>query len=351
MKRSMCGLLAFAAAAGLWACNGDPTDSIAGSGLAIQADPSSLFIPQGGDPKAIIVEVTDAQGNELDITDLQFQAATADILVEEDTSFLPTSAGTLETSRRLIVTGISPAATSISLTTNGLNKTIPVKVTPSTTTVTLSTATPAANEPLVITLPAGYKFGTGAGANIAGAAGAVVEVAPDSSSITVLLPPGATGPVTVDSVAVDFAPGVLFSLPTTDVVTVGAATPLAGTDDPSTAPTIALPAIGAVTRFFDAPNFTASPDAFYKITVPAEVGTVNVTLNWNGAADIDLIAGPLSCATTFTACDFSAATAAHPEVGAFTLAPGTYYIFAELFAGAAPSWIFWEITTAPPEAL
>jgi hypothetical protein len=329
MKRSMCGGFLLAGMIVLGGCSGDPTGDLVGSGTTLQPTPSSLFMGQG-EEKAIVVNVVDAQGNQQDLTGFSFQGG-AGVTVTEDTTFLSTSAGQLGTSRRLFVRGDAASATSVSITANTLTSTVPVKVTPVGTTVTLSNAAPAANEGLVITLPAGYKFGTGAGASVAGTPGFTTAVAPDSTSATVLLPPGTTGPVTVDSVAVDFVPGVLFSLPTTETVTVGpVTTALAGTDDPSTAPSLALPAAGGTTAVFDIPDFAATIDHFYRLDV-AEAGDYIVTVDWTVGNDVDApvcIADPTCAAETFTD---PTVTGAKPETGTFTLPAGTSILWVEDF--------------------
>ena len=223
-------------------------------GQQVIADPSSMFLSTGGS-EFVVVQVLDGLGNQLPVN---FEALNvgAGITVERDTTYLQTTIGTnLETAQRFIVTGTSPTATQFELASNGVSTTIPVKVTPASTSVTLSNPTPVANEALVVTLPSGYKFGAGAGVTVAATPGITTAIAADSTSVTVVLPPGTTGPITVDSVAVDFVPGVLFSLPTSDTVTVGAATALPGSASPSTAPALPIPAAGGTTATFDLAGF------------------------------------------------------------------------------------------------
>jgi hypothetical protein len=356
MNRSMCGGFLLAAAAGMLGCSGDPTGDLVGTGAAISAIPSSLFMAQG-ETKPLTVSVLDAQGNELPITDFQAAPGSAAVGVVDDTTFLATSAGELSTSRRVNVTGQAPAATTVAVTANGTTLNVPVRVTPISTTATLSTATPAGNEPLTITLPAGYKFGAGAGANIEGAAGAVQSVAPDSSSIVILFPPGATGPVTVDSVTVDFAPGVLFSLPTDQTVTVGPVTPLAGTGSAATAPAITIQPVGGTTLFFDggtydytAPTqFGAVPARLYTITV-TDTTTLTTTVDWPSPEDIGLYFFQSNGTTEITA--FAADPGVggeHPESGTNTFPPGTYKMAVVNWSATLPPYFALSVTTEAPE--
>jgi hypothetical protein len=329
MKRSMCGGFLLAGMIVLGGCSGDPTGDLVGSGTTLQPTPSSLFMALN-EEKAVVVNVVDAQGNQQDLTGFSFQGG-AGLTVTEDTTFLSTSAGQLGTSRRLFVRGDAPTATSVSITANSLTSSVPVKVTPVGTTVTLSNPAPAANEGLVITLQPGYKFGAGGGASVGGTPGVTTAIAPDSSSATVLLLPGTTGALTVDSVAVDYLSGVLFSLPTPDSVTVGPlTTALPGTADPSTAPSLPLPGPGGTTAIFDIPDFAATIDHFYRLDV-AEAGDYTVTVDWTVGSDVD---APICVADpTCAAEDFSDATVSgeHPETGTFTLPAGTSTLWVEDF--------------------
>jgi hypothetical protein len=328
MKRSMCGLIMLAAVAALGSCGGDPTGDSIGVGEHIIATPTSVFVSQGGS-KFVTVQLVDTLGNQL-AADFEPQNVGAGITVEKDTNYLKTTIGTtLETAERFIVTGTSPTASQFELASGGVSTTIPVKVTPTGTTATLSNAAPAMNEPLTVTLPAGYKFGTAPGVTVGGDVGVTTAVAPDSSSVTVVLPPGATGTVTVDSVQVDYLPGVNLSLPSDQTVTVGAA-PLAGTDAPTTAPSIPLPAAGGVTATFDVPDFTATIDHFYKLNV-TEPGDYTITVDWNIGSDLDApvcVSDPTCAAEDFTDPTVSGN---HPETGTFTLPAGTHTLLVEDF--------------------
>jgi hypothetical protein len=330
MKRSMCGLIVLAAVAGLVSCGGDPTGDQIEQGQQVIADPSSMFLSTGGS-EFVTVQVLDELGNQLPVN---FEALNvgAGITVERDTTYLQTTIGTnLETAQRFIVTGTSPTATQFELASNGVSTTIPVKVTPASTSVTLSNPTPVANEALVVTLPSGYKFGAGAGVTVAATPGITTAIAADSTSVTVVLPPGTTGPITVDSVAVDFVPGVLFSLPTSDTVTVGPAITLPGSASPATAPALPIPAAGGTTATFDAPDFTATIDHFYALNV-TEAGDYTVSVDWSVGSDIDVVLCFDAGCTTF---DASAATGNQPEAATFTLPAGTSYLLVEDFGGDA----------------
>jgi hypothetical protein len=357
MKRSMCGGILLASLAGMLACSGDPTGDLVGKDLTIQSDPTSLFEAQG-ETKAVLVTVQDAQGNQQAITDF-VPTATGGVTVVEDSSYQPTSAGALPTTRRLLVTGSAPGAATVSVAANGVSLDIPVKVTPTSASVTVSNPAPAANEGLVITLPAGYKFGSGAGASVEGVAGVTQSVAPDSSAVTVLLPPGTTGQVTVDSVAVDFAPGVLFSLPTDQNVTVGPVTPLSGTESAAGAPPITIQPPGGSTLFFDggtfdyqAPilggQFGTFPARLYKITV-ADTTTLTTTVDWPSPEDLGIYFFQSNGTTETGSPGDAGGGGAHPETTTNTFAPGTYLMAIVNFNATNPAYFALTITTELPE--
>jgi hypothetical protein len=343
MKRTMCGLF-LAAAAGLLACSGDPTGDLVGKDLTIQADPSSLFIPLAGSAP-VNVSVIDVQGNTESVTDLAFNANSGSLSVVEDSTFQPTVAGPLSTTRRLIVTANTPDSGSIHVSANGVAKDIPVVVNPTGATVALSATDAPANQPITISLAGQpFKFGEGAGATIGGAAGVNLGLSADSTTMTFLPPPGAAGPLSLDSVAPVYAPSLRFSLPTGDSLTIGPLTPAPGTGSPTTAPALPIPAAGTTTGFLDIGTFTA-PDLtgdgglakaqYYRLDV-TEAGTYTFTVNWDNDADLDIL---LCQATNCSDADFMSAGDIQPETDSRDLVPGTYYLAVVLFAGTVPGSI------------
>lgn len=355
MKRSMCGIALLAAATALWSCNGDPTGSIRDSGQEILADPTSVFVSQG-ESKFVTVELVDGQGNQL-AGDFTPQNVGAGVTVVKDSTFLQTTTGTpIQTSARFIVTGVAPGSTSFDMVSGTTTKTVPVRVIPTSFAATFSNAAPAANEPVTITLPAGYKFVAGAGVSSNLAAGIVTSVAADSGSLIALLPLGSTGALTLDSVQADFIPGVtLAGLPTDATITV-AATAAAGTGSTATAPSLPVPGVDSTSGFFDIGAFTAADITgdggvgaqYYKLVI-TEAGDYTVTTDWpaTSTSDIDaLLCQSSGCAGSL---DFLGTGTSHPEQGTRTLAPGTYFIAVVLFAGGPTDFgIRIDHTATPP---
>jgi hypothetical protein len=341
MKRSMCGGFLLATLAGILACSGDPTGDLIGKNLTIEPDPKTVFLSPG-ETKPVTISVVDEQGNEQDLTGFNFQASSADITVVEDTTFLTTSTGQrLGTSRRINVTGVNPAAAKVTLTSNGQTFDVPVVVGPASAAVTLSASTVAVNQPITITFQGPFKFGEGAAATVGGAPGVVLGLSTDSTTMTLLPPPGAAGPLVLDSVAPTYAPTLRFSVPTGDSITVAALAPVAGTGSPSTAPALTIPAAGTSTGFFDVGTFTAADitsdgglgGQYYKMDI-TEAGTYTITTNWDNDADIDILL--CSDTTCSDGGDFLSTGVDQPETDSRDLVPGTYYLAVVLFAGTAP---------------
>jgi hypothetical protein len=342
MKRSMCGGILLASLAGMLACSGDPTGDLVGKNLTIQSDPTSLFVSQG-ESKALIVTLVDEQGNQQAIENFSVAPASGAVGAVDDTTYQPTFAGELPTTRRVVVTGTTPAATTVTLTANGVTKDVPVTIGPVSAPVTLSANAVPANVPITITLGAGYKFNSSGSAQVAGVDAIPQSVAPDGSAITVLPPPGTSGPLTVSGVAPDFAPTLSFDLPTGDTVSVDSLAPAPGTGAPSTAPALIVPGAGATSSFFDIGTFTA-PDItgdggvggqYYKLDV-TEAGTYNFSVNWDNTSDVDIL---LCQATDCSDADFMSSGVDQPEADSRDLVPGTYYLAVVLFAGSPPGTV------------
>jgi hypothetical protein len=218
----------------------------------------------------------------------------------------------------------------------------------------VSSTAPAVNAPVTLTSTNGqFTFVDPAVVAVAGDSSAIVT-GQTASTITFLPAPGSTGKLGVGSVDV-----VGFGLPLTSTapaITTSSTVPsLPGTGSTATAPPIPVPALDGTTGLYDAATFPAdllgqgaAIDQVYRVVITT-AGDYTFTLNWDGAADVDAyICGVADCSDF----DFFAATSDHPEVGTLTLAPGTYYFVAELFAGTPPTWISIKLqhTATPPPA-
>ena len=206
---------------------------------------------------------------------------------------------------------------------------------------TLSSTTPAANDEVTLTVTdAGFVL-TDTATVLVGAAPATIT-SRTANSLTFVPPPAASGAVTVNFIDVA---GFALSLPAkAPAVTVGALTPLAGTTGQATAPSLSVPAAGNLSTVFDLPDFAAAndpiiplvgPSAFYKIVIPSD-GDYTITADWTVGSDVDVfVCGSPINDTDLSNCDFSAASANHPESATFSLTAGTYFIVLNDFGGDA----------------
>ncbi len=199
-----------------------------------------------------------------------------------------------------------------------------------------SNAAPAVNEVVTVTAP-GFIFLPGATVTVGASTATTVALAADGSSMGFVAAPGATGIPTIAGTALDFLPSVPLELPATTNVTVSGAVPAAaGTDDPATAPSLVTPEPGFASIFYDAPDFPAAVDRFYKLVV-TEDGDYTITMDWTVGSDVDMFLCPAPGAITGS-CDFAAASGAIPESHTYTLTAGTYWIVADDFGlDAAPT--------------
>ena len=216
----------------------------------------------------------------------------------------------------------------------------------------VSSTTPAVNVPVVLTATDPLFSFVEPGAVTVGGSAAIVT-GQTATSLTFLPLPGSTGNVAVGAVDVV---GFGLALPSTaPTVTTSSTVPsLPGTGAAATAPPLPIPALNGTTGLYDAATFQAdifAPDVdqVYRVNI-ATAGDYTFTVGWDNAADVDVaICGVADCSDA----DFFAATAANPESGTLTLAPGTYYLVADLFAGDAPTYLSFEIShaaTPPPPA-
>jgi pre-peptidase len=218
---------------------------------------------------------------------------------------------------------------------------------------TLSSATPAAGAPITLTSgDPNLTFDENSWVTVSGAPGFTTAAAPDGSSLTFELPPGVTGPVTVNGVIVG---GFAIQLPTTGAtgtVTTGATVaPKAGTDAPGTAPTIRTPIEGQTTGVVDNGGTSGYgcgdlgfPCQIYKFEVP-EDGAYDFTISWSDASDVGLyfLEGDGTTIAGNFDCDAGGA-GAQPETCTEDLVAGTYFAAYLAFGPTVPDWFQIQVT-------
>jgi len=301
MNRLTSGTVSLIALLVVSGCNNDPTEDLRGPVTRIQATPTTLNVTQGK-VKTIQVTALDDQGNPIPAA-YEVSAVGSGISVVRDSSFFEQFVGDSLTvpptapTWQFIVTGTDLVSTSFTVSAAGQNITIPVVVSADPANVPVATVTstgPSASDQTVITAPDPYIFSPGTTVTFDAGAAIVLGISDDGKTITIFPPPGATSRGTITGLALPYLPQAPVSDSTDVALAISATVPAQpGTDDPATAPVIAIPASGGTTAFYDGSGFGAAvcggnsgvPCQLYKFTMPAD-GSFDVTLAWNNTTDL-----------------------------------------------------------------
>jgi pre-peptidase len=373
MNRLTSGTVSLIALLVVSGCNNDSTEDLRGPVSRIQATPSTLNVTQGK-TKTIQVSALDDQGN-LIPSAYEVSAVGSGISVKRDSSFFEQFVGDSLTvpatapTWQFIVSGTDLVATSFVVSAAGQQVTIPVVVSADPANVPVSTVTstgPSASDETVITAPDPYIFGPDAAVTFDAGAAIVLGISDDGKTITIFPPPGATSKGIITGLIVPYLPQAPVSDSTDVALTISATVPpQAGTDDPATAPEVALPPSGGTTAFYDGAAFASpvcgesnagAPCQLYKITLPAD-GSIDATLGWSNTADLGLYVLSADGTTDVigfpdSGCDvLGNADEGGEETCTFDLAAGTYILAVAFFGpfydppDPAPDWISLSISS------
>ncbi|HET9295249.1 MAG TPA: hypothetical protein VFO06_13230 [Gemmatimonadales bacterium] len=343
MNRNVRSSVLLAACVALWSCTSDPTGDMGGTPDHIIADPSTIFVV-AGETEILEIQLYDDQGGPLAASyTVSNTSPNIDVTVDEE--FLPEydKDGNLVTPEdvlrlRVAVTGLSAASTSFTVSAGGVDLVVPVRVLPVSFNPTFEPAVAAYGDTVLVTAPAGYTFSDSLIVSSDGVRDAyVVSVAPDGTSALVIPAPGTNGPLTIDGVFIDFAPGARLTLPSDGTLV----RPIQ--DDPLTAPEVTIPGVGESVTIFDVPG--SSPQ-FYKFVLGTAT-TLKTTIDW-ADADADIDVAWYDGTGAFLGY-FGAGTGAHPEVSTHAFAAGTYEIGPEIYDGDPGAWysITIEVISTP----
>jgi len=354
MNRILRGAVVFAASALFVGCNTEPEAIEGGVPDHIIANPSTVIV-ENGDSTEVLVRLVDQQGTSLP-NSITFSGIGAGISLGIDSLFRPVFApdGSLTanpnaTELRVYVKGTGLAATSFTITAADKTLEVPVTVLPTVLEgATFSNTTPATDEVVVLTAPAGFSFNETSTVTFAiGQPGQIVDVADDGSTISFIPKPKAEGAITVTDITPGYAPTLRIPLTLSSEITVSEDSPYSS-DAPGTAPTIAAPALGETINMT---LIQIAPDQFTNITIPEAGTTLDITLNWVGGADVDFF----FCNADLTGCASAplggnqARTGAHPEhMEVSFAAAGTYVFVSQLYSGAADYYDLSIRRIAPP---
>ena len=185
------------------------------------------------------VSAVDDQGNQISSA-YEVTTTGSGITVRRDSTFLPifVNDSTLEVPSeapifRYVVTATAYGATSFTVSADSKTVTVPVQVVAQNVLqAQISNLTPALNEVVTITAPAGVTFSPTTTVTFTGAAvqPAAVTIAADGKSLTFLPPPNiANAQAVLSDVVSDGAPGILFAPSTVDRITTPVLTVFDGT--------------------------------------------------------------------------------------------------------------------------
>jgi hypothetical protein len=299
-------LALFAVTLVVGACGGDPTIDDAGTNLTIRATPGAVWTRHNSTPATFLVDATDKLGGSTEGS-WTVGAVTGPMTVVLDTSYQSTSNGPLGLAAQFIVTPTAAGDGSVVINGTGGPITVPVRIAPDTGnfSVTVSTATPALGQAVTLTAPAGIVF-TGsteirffdgplaADTNNGGLTfPAVGGLGADSSTVSFVPGPGASGVMKVSGIASRSTPGNQSSART--VVTVTA--PAAASVDTSNLPvtfSISNPTVlDTVVATIAAPYRFTSASANNLLVTPTSGGAAAALIGFSAdSQQISFIAPP-----------------------------------------------------------
>jgi hypothetical protein len=321
----------------LGACKSDPFSDLDQTPAALVKDYTYLQINQGTGI-AVTASVVDGRATPLPIP-VTFSACNAVVSVAADTSYHPVPA----TSSRSIVTGVSTNPSCVVVQGAGFTDTIDVNVLPPAFAGTISSLTPIGGDTLTIASTTQFRFSPADVAVTFGGGAAATILSATADTITLLVPFGPPGRLTIAGIAVTYAPGLVITRPSVQTVTqTGTLWP--GIEAMATAPTIPLPAAGdslvLATTVPLADNAAEcgegiGPCAYYKFTVAATT-TLHIVVDWDNTADIDIYACSDADPGTCFEEGGGGAGASKPEEFEFDFPAGTHYLGIEKFEGATP---------------
>ncbi len=309
--------VALVAALATVTCKDDPTASLSGSATRLLISPNPIFLTEG-EAKTITVSAVNDNLRPVRATITASSPDPSVATVAADNG-APDPNGT---SQKFTVTSLAPGQVLLAVSGAGLSSQDTVNVLPLSFNGTASTASPQVGQTLTLYATSVLKFDATSDIDFgAGVRGIVTNV--HAESLTVIVPqPGGAQPaeIAVENVAVTFAPGALFTLPSADPFNV------VNPYDPNDAPDPA--AIVGEGVFYDGFK-SGQADNFYRITIPAGGATVDFLLQWDGAADIDLLMCDAGCNNFIGS--FGGATGNNPEDVSMVLPAGTHNLWINLY--------------------
>lgn len=211
MNRLLSCTVVLAACFAAFSC-GDPTADLRSGPAKIVSDPTSLIMNRG-QTKAVVVRVTDDQGNELaDSVSVTFPTGLVSVrvdstfLVSTDTTTPPGQIpSTGRTRTKFLITGEGSDSGTVVFNSGDLSLNVPVRVFPDTLAATISPQSAQPGEIVTITAAPLTSFDDTVHVLFGASEAVIVSRAPDGSSLQIQPAPGSTGHATIQGVKLAFA--------------------------------------------------------------------------------------------------------------------------------------------------
>jgi hypothetical protein len=298
------GVLAVVAAG----CFSDPVSDLQSGATALRLSKTYL-VQNVNDSDVVSIQVLDNQGNPLPLTGVSFSSAdpaVATMIPLPDSTVRTVPNGT---QTRGTIIALTPGATTISVTANGLSQDIAVLSYPLAFDGVVTPATVAEGGLITIASTPVITFLPTVSATIGGEPALLVSSS--ATSLVVLAGvAGASQSLVISGMQLNG------SIPLADLAALTKVTVTAGANATiTTGPVVAIPAaVGGVTTTGGAVNFSSNVSDFFTITTGATADSVEIVVDWTAAAgtdyDVDMLlwdaagTGLVSCA---------ACTSANPE--------------------------------------
>jgi hypothetical protein len=296
-------------------CKEDPTAALSGGATRLLISPNPLFLSEGGETGNFTVQaVNDAlRPVRATITATSPNPAVATVVADNTN---PDPSGT---SQLFTVTSAAAGQVLLVVSAEGLSGSDTINVLPPAWNGTASTLTPAVGQPMVLYSTALLKFGANSNVDFGGGARGVVTNV-HAESLTVIVPQAEDPQPAAWLLEGVVAGGVPLDFPTADLFDI--VNPYGPNDVCGTGV-----AVGEGV-FYDGFK-SGQADNYYTFTVPAGGATVDFLLQWDGAADIDVLMLNSACSGFIGG--FGGATGNNPEDFTMVLPAGTHNLQINLY--------------------
>jgi hypothetical protein len=350
MKRLIRGMIGLSLAAGLTACENDPSLDFGGEPTMVQANPSVMFVNQGATKEVLVRLVNDR--NQSIPTKFDLSNVGAGITVALDENYRPNNVNgyldvpEIKEQQRYYVTANDNVATSFTLSSGGHSTDVQVRVIPGAIDITFGAATPVFGglNSVTVTAPA-FIFDMDTEFDFGGIHITPISVSEDGHTATIIVPPGQAAVVpTIAGARAGYMPAVPLAA-TEGSVGLTTAAGTIGSGAFAGATEIVVPEEGVT--FSDVGTISGpdiigggGPLIWYKLVIPTD-RHLDLSVDWTGGNDLDFYLEDSEGNQVI-----GQFTSAHPEHGTADVTAGTYYLAIIDYNSAGPP-ANWSVIIVP----